>query len=86
MGNVSNRKAKFVQALGFCEYGKEPMVFVSITNGTIAEESMGSYGWSWDKIFIPGGKNQTLACFEDEERLKLWNDTGYMQLAKYLKK
>lgn len=44
MENVSNRKAKFVQALGFCEYGKEPMVFVSITNGTIAEESMGCYG------------------------------------------
>ena len=37
-------------------------------------------------IFIPEGKDQTLACFEDEERLKLWNDTGYMQLAKYLKK
>ena len=86
MENVSNRKAKFVQALGFFEYGKEPMVFVSITNGTIAEESMGCYGWSWDKIFIPEGKDQTLACFEDEERLKLWNDTGYMQLAKYLKK
>ena len=47
---------------------------------------MGCYGWSWDKIFIPEGKDQTLACFEDEERLKLWNDTGYMQLAKYLKK
>ena len=24
------------------------------------------------------------ACFEDEERLKLWNDTGYNQLSKYL--
>ena len=44
MENVSNRKAKFVQALGFCEYRKEPMIFVSITNGTIAEESMGCYG------------------------------------------
>ena len=39
-----------------------------------------------EMIFIPEGKDQTLACFEDEERLKLWNDTGYMQLAKYLKK
>ena len=28
----------------FCEYRKEPMIFVSITNGTIAEESMGCYG------------------------------------------
>ena len=29
---------------------------------------------------------EDLKFFEDEERLKLWNDTGYMQLAKYLKK
>ena len=27
--NEENRKAKFVQALAFCEYGCEPVVFVS---------------------------------------------------------
>ena len=82
--NEENRKAKFVQALAFCEYGCEPVVFVSETYGTISLEKQGEYGWSWDFIFIPDGKDKTLACFEDSERLKLWNDTGYNQLLDYL--
>lgn len=28
----------------------------------------------------------TLATFDDSERFKLWNDTGYIQLIDYLKK
>lgn len=84
MKGVKNRKAKFVQALAFCEYGKEPVSFVSITEGEISLKKEGKHGWCWDFIFIPKGKDKTLACFEDEERLKLWNDTGYNQLIKYL--
>ena len=45
-----NRKAMFVEAYAFCEYGKEPVVFKSITTGTIATEKSGKYGWSWDHI------------------------------------
>lgn len=82
--NKKNRKAKFVQALAFCEYGKEPVVFVSETKGEIATKKEGEYGWSWDFIFIPEGKENTLACFPDDERLKLWNDSGYEQLTAYL--
>jgi len=81
-----NRKAKFVQALAFCEYGKEPLVFTSITEGTIAKRKSGKYGWCWDFIFIPSGKDKTLGSFKDEERFKLWNDTGYKQLSEYLLK
>lgn len=86
MDGEKNRKAKFVQALALCQYGKEPVVFKSETSGTIALKKEGTYGWSWDFIFIPDGKDKTLACFPDEERLKLWNDTGYQQLIEYLKK
>ena len=85
MENVENRKAKFVQALAFCEYGKEPVVFTSETYGTIAKAKEGTHGWCWDFIFIPDGQDKPLGCFEDEERLKMWNDTGYAQLAEYLK-
>ncbi len=28
----------------------------------------------------------TLATFDDNERFKFWNDTGYIQLIDYLKK
>lgn len=86
MKGVKNRKAKFVQALAFCEYGKEPVSFVSVTEGEISLKKEGEHGWSWDFIFIPKGKDKTLACFENSERLSLWNDTGYMQLLEYLEK
>ena len=86
MDGVENRKAKFIQALAFCEYGEEPVVFTSETPGKIALEQQGEHGWSWDFIFIPDGKDKTLACFEDDERFGLWNDTGYQQLAEHLNK
>jgi XTP/dITP diphosphohydrolase len=85
MKGVENRKAKFVQALAYCEYGKEPVVFTSITEGEIAKRKSGKYGWAWDFIFIPKGQTKTLGCFKDEVRFSLWNDTGYKQLVEYLK-
>lgn len=81
-----NRKARFVQALAYCEYGKEPVVFKSITEGTISKRLHGKHGWCWDFIFIPDGQTKTLATFDDSERFKFWNDTGYIQLIDYLKK
>ena len=39
----------------YCEYGKDPIVFKSITKGKIAKEKSCTYGWSWDFIFIPDG-------------------------------
>ena len=85
MKGVENRKARFVQALAFCEYGKQPVVFKSITEGSIAKRKSGKYGWSWDFIFIPEGQTKTLASFPDSKRFKYWNDTGYKQLIEYLK-
>jgi len=80
-----NRKACFVEAFAYCEYGKEPVVFKSITSGTIAKEKSGKYGWSWDFIFIPDGKDKTLANYPDDERFLLWNTEAYDKLADYLK-
>ena len=85
MKGIENRKAKFIQVLAYCEYGKEPVTFTSTTYGTISKRLQGKYGWSWDFIFIPKGKDKTLGSFNDEERFKLWNDTGYKQLIDYLK-
>lgn len=80
-----NRKACFIEAFAYCEPGKEPVVFKSITNGTIAKEKSGTYGWSWDFIFIPEGQTKTLGNYKDEERLLMWNKEGYNKLANYLK-
>lgn len=85
MEGIENRKAYFKETLAYCEYGKEPVTFDSITKGTISLEKQGEYGWSWDFIFIPEGKDKTLACYPDEERLMMWDDNAYKMLANYLK-
>jgi XTP/dITP diphosphohydrolase len=85
LDGVENRKAHFVEALAYCEYEKEPVIFTSITKGTISKEKSGKYGWSWDFIFIPEGKDKTLGNYPDEERFLLWNTDGYYKLAEYLK-
>ena len=86
MRGEENRKARFVQVLAYCEYGSEPVVFKSITEGSISKRLQGKYGWSWDFIFIPEGQEKTLGSFKDDVRLKMWNDNGYKQLIDYLKK
>ena len=79
-----NRKAMFIEAYAYCEYGKEPVVFKSVTTGTIAKEKSGKYGWSWDHIFIPDGYDDTMGNYPDEIRFKMWNNDGLKNLARYL--
>jgi len=85
MENVQNREAYFVECLSYTQYGKEPVCFTSKTKGKIALEKSGKYGWSWDFVFIPEGKDETLANYQDEERFTMWNMNGYGELANYLK-
>ena len=81
-----NRTAYFKESIAYCEPGKEPVVFEGITYGKIDSKKSGTYGWSWDFIFIPKGETKTLACFEEEKRWSFWSQDAYKELAKYLKK
>ncbi|MDO4394529.1 MAG: non-canonical purine NTP pyrophosphatase [Mycoplasmatota bacterium] len=83
---VENRKAYFKEVLAYCEPGKDPVTFIGITPGTIAKTKSGTYGWSWDFIFIPDGQDKTLGCYPDNERWKFWSLESYEKLAQYLKK
>ena len=83
--NENNRKACFIEAFAYCEYGKKPKVFKSITNGTISRKKSGKYGWSWDFIFIPDGYDKTMGNYPDDERCLVWNTDAYHELANYLK-
>lgn len=82
---IEDRTARFIEVYAYCEYGKEPILFKSVTEGTISKEKSGTYGWSWDFIFIPKGKDKSLGNYEDEERYKLWDNKGLLDLANYLK-
>ena len=84
--NVENRNACFIEAFAYCEYGKDPIVFKSVTKGIIAKEKSGKYGWSWDFIFIPDGYDKTMGNYPDEERCRVWNTDAYYELAKFLEK
>lgn len=83
--NVENRNACFIEAFAYCEYGKDSIVFKSITKGTIAKEKSGTFGWSWDFIFIPEGYDKTMGNYNDDERCHVWNTDGYKELAEFLK-
>ncbi len=86
MENIKDRKAYFKEVLAYCEYGKEPVTFTGITPGKIAIKKSGTYGWSWDYIFVPDGATKTLGNFKDDERWNFWNLNCYLELAKYLDK
>lgn len=85
MSGVLNRKACFVEVISYCEPNCEPVSFVSRTEGEIATEKRGEFGWSYDRVFIPKGEKRTLAEFDDDERWKFWSDDAYIQLRDYLK-
>ena len=80
-----NRRAKFVECFAYCEYGKEPVVFKSITNGVIATESYGGVERGWDSVFIVDGQTKPLAYFPDKERHLLWDTSAYDEIISYLK-
>ena len=86
MEGLEDRTAYFKEAIAYCEPGKDPIVFEGITKGKIDTKKSGSYGWSWDFVFIPEGETKTLGCFPDEERWKFWSLDSYKKLVEYLEK
>lgn len=84
MANIENRRAHFIEVISYCEPNKEPISFISKTEGEISFEKRGEFGWSYDRIFIPKGETKTLAEFDDEQRWRFWSDDAYIQLKNYL--
>ena len=84
MDGIEDRSAFFKETIAYCEPGKEPIIFEGITKGKISYEKQGTYGWSWDFVFIPEGEEKTLGCFPDDERWKFWSLDSYKKLVEYL--
>jgi XTP/dITP diphosphohydrolase len=77
MEGETNRKAKIIQAVGYCEPGKAPIVFSGGIEGTIAEEIRGEEGMLIDFIFIPKGSEMTMGELrkaDPEKRKEAWGD------------
>ena len=84
LNGVKNRKCYWVEALAYCEPKHEPIVFISKTYGTIAEEVHPGRGYEYDYIFIPEGDTRTFSEMSEEEQLKCFDTSAYKELMKYL--
>lgn len=83
--NEINRKAYFIDALGYCEPGKEPVCFVTKSHGEMIDIPRGDNGVMVDSLFVPEGMNKTLAELTHEETMRYWDNDRFEQLADYLK-
>src|SRR3989344_5516439 len=45
MENIDDRACCYKSAVGYCEPGKEPIIFLGEEKGTVAKEIKGSYGF-----------------------------------------
>ena len=67
MDGVEDRDAEFRSAVGYCEPGSEPEIFVGKVEGAITTDSRGSKGFGYDPIFVPKeGEGGTFAEMSTE--------------------
>lgn len=64
-----DRAAYFKTVIGYCEPGKEPLVFPGVVEGKIAHEERGAGGFGYDPIFEYHGK--TFGELGDAEKNKV---------------
>lgn len=69
MEDEEDRTAVFKSVIGYCEPGKEAIVFTGTVEGTISFEERGTGGFGYDPIFEYNGR--TFAEMGDEEKNKL---------------
>ena len=86
MVNKTDRTAYWVEAWSYTEYGKDPVCFVGKFYGSISTEKRGENGYGYDKVFIPEGKDKTLAEMEEEEKLLYWCSSAHKELIDHIKK
>ncbi len=82
-----NRKARLEYCFGYCEPGKEPVIFSGGGTGTITREPHGKRG-GWHQFFyVPDGETHTLSELKDldyNKEMAAWGDAKE-QLVAYLK-
>ncbi|MEM2878785.1 MAG: XTP/dITP diphosphatase [Candidatus Hadarchaeales archaeon] len=69
MRGETDRRAEFMSSVGYCEPGKDPVVFTASAPGRIADSAMGSHGFGYDPIFIPdAGDGRTFGEMTIDEK------------------
>lgn len=70
LSGEENRDATAKTAVGFYD-GENVHVFLGELNGTMSTQVLGELGFGWDPIFIPEGKEKTLAEMRPEEKNRI---------------
>lgn len=83
--NIPKPKAYFIDSLGYCRPGEDPVCFSTKTFGRILDLPRGNNGNMVDSLFLPDGYDKTIAELNKEEILNLWANNRFDQLANYLK-
>ncbi len=55
LNGISDRKARFVSAVAFCEPDSQPKCFSGVVEGAIVTEARGMFGFGFDPIFVADG-------------------------------
>ena len=79
-----NRKAYWIEVLSYCEPGKEPVSFISKSDGYISDKVIEGLGYDYDKIFIPENDTRTFSQMSEEEHIAFFNQDAYLDLLNYL--
>ena len=84
MEGVKERQCEYRSAIGYCEPGKEPLCFLGVEQGKIAEKMRGSKGWGQDSLFIPQGSEQTYGEKREVGDVNVFRHRAIEKLKAYL--
>lgn len=84
MIDKENREAYYLDVLVYID-GEIIKTFECKTEGTISLIKEGNNGNGYDKIFIPKGMKKPLACYSNDQILKVWMNTTYNDFYGYIK-
>jgi len=81
-----DKSAYALACIGYCEPGKEPLVFKGRVNGRIVSPR-GDTRFFWDQIFIPEGHNKAFSEMSVEEKNKISHrKLAFEEFGKWLEK
>ena len=86
MNGVKDRNCEYKSAVAYCEPGKNPISFLGIEKGKIAESMKGNFGFGHDPIFIPEGSNKSYGEMKNVEEVKKFRRMAVEKLRKCLMK
>ena len=87
LAGKKNRKVVFKDCLAYCEPGKDPVLFFSRGEGTIATKRGKRGSTAINEIFIPKGFDKPESEIPRDQMIKFWNKNvkNFKALEKYLK-